>query len=63
MQRLYGLATESSGALQQALAAAGQTFTPEGQREFYRSEHTQRVMESEARLKELVYAQVLSGTA
>ena len=36
MQTLYGLATESSGKLQQALAAAGQTFTPEGQRAFYR---------------------------
>ena len=36
MQTLYGLATESSGKLHQALAAAGQTFTPEGQREFYR---------------------------
>ena len=63
MQKLYGLASESSGALQQTLASAGQQFTPEGQKAFFRSEHTARVIEQEAQLKQLVYAQVLYGTA
>ena len=63
MQKLYSLASESSSSLQQTLASSAQMFSPEGQREFYRSEHTKRVIEQEAQLKQLVYAQVLHGTA
>ena len=63
MQQLYSLATESSGTLQQVVAAAGQTLSPESQRQFWKSEHTQRVLASEAELKQLVYAQVLAAQA
>ena len=62
MQTLYSLATESSGTLQKAVAAAGQQLSAETQRQFHKSEHTQRVIEQEAALKQLVFAQVLSGS-
>ena len=63
MGHLYTLSTQSSSLLQRALSRRRGPLGPESERQFFKSAHTKAVIEQEAALKSLVFAQVLSASA
>lgn len=63
MGQLFELSSQSFGSLQQGMAPASRTQAADSQRQFFKSAHTQAVIDEEAAVKSLVYAQVLSASS
>ena len=63
MGRLFELSTQSSAACQHAISRSGRQMGADSERKFFKSAHTQAVIEEEAALKSLVFAQVFAASA